>query len=447
MTAGRNVLVVGGGVSGYAAAIRLAKTGHTVTLLDRALPGPDRLGESLDWETPRFLDDLDISLDDLLASDHATIKDGAVASHAMMQGRLRIGFHWVYRLLMTLVGRKRQTYHVDRSALTQTLHDRAQELQVALVQATVESVETTGDRIVAVVDKSGVRYPADHFVDSTGRARILAKALGVGVNKIGPAKFAISTRLQHGYDHFGTRIRLDDSRPKPTWIWDINIAQARTDVGAVFVAEDVAAARRQGSSVVELYRSELARHDDLDWALAQLCPDTELDRTRFQDQVSHRLAGPNWVLAGQAAAVIDPILSSGMSFAFRSGLSAANVIEARTSNANRGDVVAKRHDRVLRSYATTVDTLLDELWYKSGLRFVHGFSINVLLLLVCNFNLNHIQSRWFVRTRVGASVLVGFHRLTRRVVPALFRLIEAMPRWSGLGPPVTRVRQLPEETK
>lgn len=427
MTSSREALILGGGVAGYAAAISLAKAGRSVTLLDKDLTGPDRLGESLDWETARLLKKLDISPDDMVARDEATIKLGAVASHAMMDGRLRIGFHIIYRMLMKLVGRTQRSYHVDRGSLSRTLNSSAGELGVELIETRICRVETDGDRVVAVEGQNGERYLADHFLDSTGHARLLAKAVGVGVTKIGPKKLAVSARMEHQYDHLGTRIRLDDSRSQPSWLWDINIGEEITDVGAVFVAEDVADARRRGMTVSDLYRSELERHDDLAWAINQVPDAGVLDRCAFQDQVSDRMAGDNWALAGQSAAVIDPILSSGVSFALRSGISSAEVIDARCTDPERGEVLANRHTVLLRSHALTVNTLLEQLWYKSRLRFVHGFAINVLLLLVCNFNLNHLQARWFVQTRFGAPALVAFHRVVRRVVPGLARTIEAIP--------------------
>ena len=133
------------------------------------------------------------------------------------------------------------------------------------------------------------------------------------------------------------------------------------------------------------------------------------------------------MLAGQAAAVIDPLLSSGMSFAFRSGLSAGDATHARCVARRQNLWPTRRHDRLLRSYALTVDTLLHELWYESRLRYVHGLAVNVVLLLVCNFNLNHLQARWFARTRVGAAAMMRLHRIARTAVPAAFRLLESIP--------------------
>jgi len=425
-----DVVAVGGGVAGYVAAIMLADEGLDVALVDKDLSGPQFLGESLDWETPRLLDRVGIDLDELIARDEATVKQGAVASHAALAGRATIGFHPIYRVLMALVGRRRSTYHVHRGALSRELRCRAEAVGVALIETGIREVRTASDRILELIDDDGQSLTADHFIDATGRARVLARSLGVGVTKIGPAKLALNTRLDHRYDHRGTRIRLNDSRPHATWIWDINTGENATDVGAVLVAGDVAAERRAGAEIADIYRAELASHADLAWAVEQMQDSPTINRTAFQDSVSDRLIGPNWVLAGQAAAVIDPLLSSGMSFAFRSGLSAAEATSSRCSGGgNRWP--ATRHDDLLRSYALTVNTLLNELWYESRLRFIHGLAANVVLLLACNFNLNHLQARRFARTRVGAHALIRLHRAVRRSVPAAFRFLEAMP---SLGP-------------
>ena len=422
-----HVIVIGGAVAGYAAAISLADKGHAVAVLDKDLDGPRHLGESLDWETPAMLDRLGIDLDALLEQDEATIKAGAVASHSVITGQATVGFHPIYGLLMAMVGRSRDTYHVHRAALSRELRARAEQVGVTLIQVRVATVETNGDRVTKLVDEHGHHHTASHYIDASGRARVLARQLGIGVTTIGPAKLALSARMQHAYDHRGTRVRLDDSRQHSTWIWDINTSNSQTDVGAVLVATDVANERRNGATIADLYRTELGRHPDLHWALEQFTDPSPLERTAFHDQVSDRLVGENWMLAGQAAAVIDPLLSSGMSFAFRSGLSAGDATHARCA-ANRQNVwPAKRHDQLLRSYALTVDTLLHELWYESRLRYVHGLAVNVVLLLVCNFNLNHLQARSFARTRLGVAALMRLHRIARTAVPAAFRLLESIP--------------------
>ena len=273
-----DVIVIGGAVAGYAAAIVLADKGHSVAVLDKDLTGPSHLGESLDWETPAMLDRLGIDLEALLEQDEATIKAGAVASHSVIAGRATIGFHPVYGVLMAMVGRSRDTYHVHRAALSRELRARAEDVGVALIEARVATVQTNGDRVTKLVDEHGHPHAASHYIDASGRARVLARQLGIGVTTIGPAKLALNARMQHPYDHRGTRVRLDDSRQHPTWVWDINTSAEQTDVGAVLVATDVAKARRNGATVADLYRDELERHPDLQWALEQFTDPATLER-------------------------------------------------------------------------------------------------------------------------------------------------------------------------
>src|SRR5579871_2203824 len=58
-----DVVVAGAGIGGMALAIRLARQGYRVALVERRTPGTFRVGESLDWEAPVYLKRVGFSVD------------------------------------------------------------------------------------------------------------------------------------------------------------------------------------------------------------------------------------------------------------------------------------------------------------------------------------------------------------------------------------------------
>lgn len=402
-----DLLILGGGIAGCAAAITAARHGISVAILAPLTPTP-ALGESLDWETPRLLRALGIDLEVLVSQDLATHKDGAVSSHAITGERLEIGFARGYRALMTLVGRDRRTYHVARSALDAALRARCAQLGVTWVDARARHIALhPHGQIQHVLDEHGHTHTASFFLGATGRARVLANAIHAQYNEVGPRKVAISATLEHTYDGMGTRIRLDDQHT-PVWIWDIHTGSRRTNLGAVFVAEEVRGARRDGVSIEELFRAACTRHPDLDWLEGREL--AHLEVCSFQAQEVSSAVGENWALVGEEACVIDPILSSGVTFGLRTGQSAGRGV-VRLSQRGRRDTLERSMTLAL-SHARCANRLLDDLWYRSRTRLRWGLRFNVLMILTLNFNLNHLMARGWSHTAPGAWVLSRLHRLS-----------------------------------
>lgn len=402
-----DVLILGAGVAGCAAAIEAARQGLRVVVLEPP-GGSASLGESLDWETPRLLRALGVEPEELVARDLATRKLGAVSSHAVTGERLEIGFALRYRALMALVGRSRQTYHIDRAALGGALGERARELGVQWVDAGARRVEVSQGRILRVLDDRGDEHMASWYVGATGRARVLGRAVGASYVPVGPRKVAISTTVPHPYDGRGTRIRLDDVG-EPGWIWDIHTGKERTNVGAVFVASEVRAARRQGRSVEALFRDACARHEDLRWIEEHRLDGLEV--CSFQVDGVERATGENWVLVGEEASVVEPILSSGVTFALRSGGSAGRGAARLVRKSQRDEL--DRSMRVALSHTRTANQMLDDLWYRTRSRRRWGLALNVLMILTLNFNLNHLVARRWARTRFGGRALEWAHAWLR----------------------------------
>ena len=131
--------------------------------------------------------------------------------------------------------------------------------------------------------------------------------------------------------------------------------------------------------------------------------------------VSHRSSGPNWIAVGEAAFVVDAILSSGFTMSLRTGFLASDIVgEALARGAAELAPLRRRiyHEKT-RAQIRTIDGLIDVLWYQGRLRDHYSLMMNVLSILFFNFNLNHLHTRFTPRTRFGLAALLRAARRHR----------------------------------
>ena len=432
-----DVVVAGGGVGGLALATRLARQGRRVAVVERSEPGTFRVGESLDWEAPVFLGRLGFDVARWVEEGKATAKGGAVVSNTSQPGVLaEIGFSLPFRTLMTLVGRSEPTIHANRELIDVDLFEGARAAGAEFLRAKVRSVERDGERVSGLVLDDGRRLEARFFVDATGAASLFRRSFEIGQEDIGPRKIVVRARFPHAYDGLGTRIRTDDTLSEPAWIWDINVSDEVTDIGIVVAEADFAALRRSLGTVREIFLHQCLKHPDLAWVGALVDEGTELWTCSFQNMVSERSSGPNWIAVGEAAFVVDAILSSGFTMSLRTGFLASDMVEEAL--AKGADELAPLSRRIYHektgAQVRTIDGLVQVLWYQGRLRDHYSLLMNVVSILFFNFNLNHFHTRFTPRGRLGLAALRLLHGAIDRFVRAYDRRLHALAlrrgRWS-----------------
>lgn len=424
-----DVVVVGGGVGGVALATVLARRGRRAIVIEKKPPLVFRVGESLDWEAPIFLRKLGVEVDRLVAEGKSTYKNGAVCTNPAHEGvQAEIGFALPFRALMHLVGRADPTIHANRELVDIEIFDRAREAGVEIAAQRAKRIKKEGDRVTGVELDDGRVLEGAFYVDATGSAAMLRRAMGVEHDEIGPRKVVVRGRFAHPYDGKGTHIRTDDSLTQPAWIWDINVSHDVTDIGIVVAEEDFAVLKRKLGSLRAVFLHQVSKHADLGWLPPLVGEDAELWTCTFQDRVAHRSAGENWVAVGESAAVVDAILSSGFTSALRAGFNAAEVVDDALSRGARELCPTMRgfYHRKIAAHVRTIDGLIDVLWYRGRMREQWPLLMNVMSILFFNFNLNHIHTRWVPKSEREMRLLERMHRGIDAFVPRFDRAVGAL---------------------
>jgi flavin-dependent dehydrogenase len=334
---------------------------------------------------------------------------------------------------MRLVGRGAPTIHANRELVDVDLFEGARAAGARFFRARVRTVEREGERVVGLVLDGGERLAGRFYVDATGSAALFRRSFGIGQEEIGPRKIVVRARFPHAYDGLGTRIRTDDTLGEAAWIWDINVSDRVTDVGIVVADSDFAALRRRFATLREIFLHQCLKHPDLAWVEPLVREDTELWTCAFQCLVSERSSGPNWIAVGEAAFVVDAILSSGFTMSLRTGFLAADLVAAALARDARELAPLGRriyHEKTA-AQVRTIDGLIDVLWYRGRLREHYSLMLNVVSILFFNFNLNHLHTRFTPRGRAGLAALRALHAGIDRFVRAYDRRLHALARRRG----------------
>lgn len=319
-----DVTIIGGGLAGKAASLHLARAGLKVVCLEPREAVRPPVGESLDWSAPDLLNRLGISPESLLASRIATWK-----RHVTLKMRDGCDAHYVpsewlggppfYVNLATL--------HVERTQLDDEILKMVLDQGVTFVRDRVVDLETAGERILSVQTESGARFSSAWFIDASGiGASLVARKFNLPSIQYGPTKVAIWSYFKIAEQVEGTTLYMD---PMPSeyleWIWEIPVSPDTISVGWVAPGAAVKAKRNGGKPVEDLFRQQIMKFPRFKPLLEQgaLGP---VHVTSFQCRVYSESAGPNWLIAGEAASLVDPMTSNGVTAALRHAAEAAALV-------------------------------------------------------------------------------------------------------------------------
>ena len=316
-------VVMGAGPGGCAVATLLAQAGHSTLLVEREAMPRFHVGESLMPET------------------YWTFERLGVLDKMLERGFVRkVGVQFV-----NSSGRESQpfffdehdprdcskTWHVERADFDLMLFenaaskgadcfDRTRVLQVDLADV--------GDHQVTLQTADGRQQSvgARVVVDATGQSALLANRLGLRDVDPNLKKSAI-------WSYFHGAERSDDpernttiilhTNDKRAWFWYIPLSNDVVSVGVVGNNDYLLKGR---GTPEQTFAEELENCPAVQRRVSQATRDAELHVAKEFSYSTRQHAGPGWVLVGDAFGFIDPIYSSGVFLALKSGEAAADAI-------------------------------------------------------------------------------------------------------------------------
>ncbi|MDZ7914507.1 MAG: tryptophan 7-halogenase [Rhodococcus sp. (in: high G+C Gram-positive bacteria)] len=353
-----DVVVVGGGPAGSIAATSLADRGRSVLVLESESFPRYHIGESFVTGFVPILEEVGITQADM---------------DARFQKKLGISLIWghdpgPWRTPFGLASRYTHSWHVDRAQFDLLLLDNARSHgAVVREQAKVTSVLET-DGVV-----TGLRYRTDgaeHIVsasvvlDCSGQARVVTR---------GRAEVEFHEDLRNvaiwGYGDFrpysdeSENDILIESMNDGGWLWTIPLAADRASVGHVLPAATLRQLTRDGTrSLADVFHAAIERSTVTKHAVPPRAgfDDAKLRTARDWSHTSDRFHGPGWMAAGDAAAFVDPLFSSGVFLAGSAGWLAAKSIDASLMPGNTAAVPFAAYERI---YRQLVDDILGYVRY------------------------------------------------------------------------------------
>ncbi len=366
MTPEYDAVIIGAGPAGASTAAILAEAGRRVLVLEREQFPRYHVGESLIPFTFGPLQRLGM-IPKMRASQFT--KKYSV-SFVQPDGHRSQPFYFFTRYDKETVA---QTWQVTRAEFDQMLLDHARERGAEVREnSSVTGLIKEGETVVGVevAEKSGRRYTvrARMTVDASGKEAFASRNAGWRMNDPYLNKIAIWTyyegaRRQKGIDEGTTTIAF---LPEKGWFWHIPLHDDRISVG--IVAEGKYLTRDGVKDPRAMFEREIAENAWIRENLADGRCTGEFWVTSEYSRHSRYCAAPGLLLVGDAFAFLDPVFSSGVMLALKSGVLAGEMLDQALE---AGDVSPSRFAEYGRQMREGVENMrkLVYAFYNPGFSF------------------------------------------------------------------------------
>jgi flavin-dependent dehydrogenase len=334
-----DVVVIGGGPAGSTTSTLLAQAGLEVGLFEREKFPRFHIGESLIPETYWVLKRLNML--EKMQRSHFVKKYSVQFINA--NGKLSAPFYfWDNK-----PHECSQTWQVVRSEFDQMMLDNAREHGVdAHDSVHVVEVLFDGDRASGIaIKQDGARREirARVVVDASGQAALLMNRMKLRLWDPVLNKGAIWTYWQGAYRDTGRdegATMVIQTPGKEGWFWNIPLHDDIVSLGVV-APFDYLFKGRTGDHE-QTYHEEVDHTPAVKDRIKNATRVTGYFATRDYSYRSTQCAGNGWVLVGDAFGFLDPLYSSGVLLALKSGELAADAI---VDGLNKGDTSAAQLGR------------------------------------------------------------------------------------------------------
>lgn len=329
-----DVIIIGGGPAGSTAATLLARRGFDVLLFEREKFPRFQIGESLLPYNNDVFRRLGI-FDELCRANFFPKYGGTFIT---ADGTSKT----VFRFDRNLEPPYQRAFQVKRADFDLMLLDHARANGVDVREKT-QVTRVDLDASPAVVETTGgMKHEARFVVDASGHGALLGSRIGRKENVEALKKVAIFSHYRNvprdeGRDAGNTVIII----LRDAWFWLIPLSDDVMSVGLVLERDHVT---RCGLEPQQLLDQTIARTP----YMAERMRDAEqlmpvMARRDFSYRM-HNIAGENYVMAGDASGFLDPIFSTGVLLAMKSGERAADAVAEKLERNSMAALRGYEHD-------------------------------------------------------------------------------------------------------
>ncbi|MFW2334687.1 NAD(P)/FAD-dependent oxidoreductase [Ilumatobacter sp.] len=354
-----DIAVIGGGPAGAATAIRAARSGARVVVVEKGPHGRDKVcGDGLTPRAVAALQELEIPMDDA----------HRIAGLRMIAGKQVRELPWP---------------DTGRFPSHGAVWPRRR-LDAALIDAAVEAgadvrFEVSGEPVVDGRSGrvTGISTPhggieADLVVAATGAPGAVARALGAERDPNEPFGLAIRAYVEsprHDDEHLEACLTIRD--PRGTWVpgygWMFPCGDGTVNIGVGALSTMKGFKGLNLNHLLDSYRGLVTDTWDIG-------PNLERPRAWRLPMSAVKRHGPGWVAIGDAAGLVNPMNGEGIDYGLESGMLAADLFldDPATAPDRYDELIGERFDGFLRT-GRRFAFLIGHPWLmRTGLRFAVG---------------------------------------------------------------------------
>ena len=331
-----DTIVIGGGPGGSTVATLVAEQGYRVLLLERESEPTFKIGESLIpatyWTFKR------LGMLEKLRTSHFPQKYSVQFYSRSGKGSAPFYF------FQTNPHESAVTWQVLRSEFDQMLLDNAKEKSVDVrrgigVREVLFDDDTATGVLIQNTDGTRETLNATVVVDSTGQRSLIGRQLNLNTIEPNLKMASLFTHYEGGHRDEGIdegATLILHTEEKDSWFWSIPLPYNRTSIGVVGELDYLLQNRRDAIGKLDtqkIFNEELMKCAPLQHRLEDAKQLFPIQTTKDFSYRASRIAGNNWVLVGDAFGFLDPVYSTGLFLALKSGEMAADaIIEAFQKN-------------------------------------------------------------------------------------------------------------------
>ena len=368
----RDLLIIGAGPGGSAAAITAARAGLRVTMFEKGPHGRDKVcGDGLTPRAVAALGELKIDLSPAHRIDGLRMIAGKKTRELAWPASERFPGHGA------VWPRQRFDNH---------LMDVAAEAGAEIRYETEALPVLEGDRVVGV-DAGGERYTAPLTILAAGAQGAAAKVLGAERHPDEPFGLAIRAYAptpRHAERHLEACLSLRDEHgtPVPGYGWMFPAGDGTVNIGVGALSTMKGFKKLNLNKLLDQYAA-IVRPT---WSIGDYVDKPRAWRLPMSSTKRH---GPGWVAVGDAAGFVNPMNGEGIDYALESGMLAVEqyLADPAQAPANYDRLVGERFDAFLRT-GRRFSFLIGHPWLlRPGLRIAVGTQTTADITLAVMGNL------------------------------------------------------------